>query len=287
MAEIFYPRHIYFNDDFPFCITRWVHSADDVSESVLHRREFWKIFYVIAGFGDFLVNGRRYPLHEGSVIVSHPDSRTTFHIVSKELHVCNILFLPGLIGGELAGLENHFDFFSIFRPEEPKMTELYVADLDHHLRRIIHDLEREFRRRESNYRTVIRMRLVELLVALSRRCEQNFRKSPDENAVQYLIRRIDDGFGEPLDLEILSRETGIGKTRLCLLFRRATGETIMEMLRRRRLEEARKLLISSDIPIIEICCRAGFRDLSHFYHLFQRKFGITPLACRNSPDSIV
>ena len=280
MKDVFYPRHIYFSDDFPFCINRWIHTAADVNESIFHRRAFWKIFYVIAGSGEFLINSQRYELHANSVIVCHPDSRTTFHLRSPELHVCNIIFLPALIEEELRRLENHFDFFSIFSPEEPRMTELYVSDLDNRLRKIIHDLEQEFRRKESNYRTVIRMRLIELLVVLSRRCEQCFQKDPRKNVVQYLQQRIHDHFNGELDLDLLAHETGIGKTRLCLLFRRATGNTIMNALRKRRLAEARNLLCSTDAPIADICFRCGFQDLSHFYHLFRKEYDLTPLACR-------
>lgn len=286
--EIFYPRHRYFTEGFPFFIGRCFHNSEAVNESVFHRRDFWKITYYFSGNGEYLLNDRRYPIRDGSVVVSHPRSRTTCRILSGELGLYNILFLPELLDDELKKMENSFDFFSIFHPEEPASSDLYVTDTDRGLRGIVYALYREFRRREPNYRTMIRLRLAELLIAVSRRSIRCYRESTDANVVEYITRRIEHGFRGTLTLETLAVESGISKTRLCLLFRRGTGETVMGALRRRRLHEARRLLAAAPaLPVVEVALKSGFNDLSHFYHLFSREFGITPLEYRrkkNGPE---
>lgn len=276
----FYSRREFFSDDFPFHVERFRHTPDKINASVLHRRDFWKIAYVLFGECEFIVNDRRFPCQAGTAILSHPDSRTSFHIISGQMGVCNVLFLPELIAAELAGLEDNFDFFSIFLPNEPELTELYVLDEQKRLWPIIEDLEREYRRREANHRTVIRMRLVELLAVLARASVRRFRSPSTNRIVDYIDRWIERGFRRKLDLDALADDTGVGKTRLCLLYRRARGQTIMGALRGRRLAEARALLTDSDAPIIEVCHRAGFSDLSHFYHCFARDTGLSPAEYR-------
>ena len=44
-------------------------------------------------------------------------------------------------------MENSFGFFSIFHPEEPAFSDLYVTDTDRGLRGIVCALRRKFRRR--------------------------------------------------------------------------------------------------------------------------------------------
>jgi len=280
MTELIYPRYKFFLRDFPFCIQHCLNTPDDINESVLHRREFWKITYIISGSGEYLINGVRRPLHSGTTIVCHPKSLTTFNITSGSLELFNLLFLPEIFANEFAGLENRFDFFSILRPSEPRLLDHYIVDADRRIRRIIQDIALEFRRRASNYRTVIRLRLAELLLVIARRGEQEFYAASDADVVQYIQRRIDLCYQEQLTLERFSVETGIGKSRLCLLFRRVTGATIMDALRQRRLHEAKHLLETTDFPIIEICYKIGFNDLSHFYRRFSAEYEMTPAAVR-------
>lgn len=130
-----------------FFIGRCFHNSEAVSESVFHRRDFGKITCYFSGNGEYLLNDRRYPIRDGSVVVSHPRFRTTCRTLSGELGLYNILFLPELIDDELKKMENSFGFFSIFHPEEPAFSDLYVTDTDRGLRGIVCALRRKFRRR--------------------------------------------------------------------------------------------------------------------------------------------
>lgn len=114
---------------------------------MFHRRDFGKITCYFSGNGEYLLNDRRYPIRDGSMVVSHPRFRTTCRTLSGELGLYNILFLPELIDDELKKMENSFGFFSIFHPEEPAFSDLYVTDTDRGLRGIVCALRRKFRRR--------------------------------------------------------------------------------------------------------------------------------------------
>ena len=130
-----------------FFIGRCFHNSEAVSESVFHRRDFGKITCYFSGNGEYLLNDRRYPIRDGSMVVSHPRFRTTCRTLSGKLGLYNILFLPELIDDELKKMENSFGFFSIFPPEEPAFSDLYVTDTDRGLRGIVCALRRKFRRR--------------------------------------------------------------------------------------------------------------------------------------------
>ncbi len=45
---------------------------------------------------------------------------------------------------------------------------------------------------------------------------------------------------------------------------------------------ASKLLRSQDVPIAQIAYQSGFNDVSHFNHLFKRRFGVAPSGYRHS-----
>jgi AraC-like DNA-binding protein len=63
-------------------------------------------------------------------------------------------------------------------------------------------------------------------------------------------------------------------------FRAWMGLTPREYLRRYRLELARRLLETTDLPIAHIADRCGFESLSHFTRTFKNAFGTPPARYR-------
>lgn len=59
-------------------------------------------------------------------------------------------------------------------------------------------------------------------------------------------------------------------------YRELTGLTPMEDLRQLRLEAARDLLLTTDLPLKAIAPRTGLSDEYHLSRLFRRAFGIAP-----------
>ena len=63
-------------------------------------------------------------------------------------------------------------------------------------------------------------------------------------------------------------------------FRSAVGETPHQYLRARRIERAKELLVTTPMPITEICDAIGFQSLGSFSSLFRRLTGETPAEYR-------
>jgi AraC-like DNA-binding protein len=87
-------------------------------------------------------------------------------------------------------------------------------------------------------------------------------------------------FTEPLTLAALAELAGVHPVHLAATFRRHTGCTVGQYLRRLRVDEARRLLLDSDAPLAEVALAAGFADQSHLTRLFKRQVGLTPAAFR-------
>ena len=65
------------------------------------------------------------------------------------------------------------------------------------------------------------------------------------------------------------------------------ARTPMEYLKRRRLEEARHLLVTTDGPMSEVAARVGFANQFHFSREFKAAFGATPSAYRATHGDLV
>jgi AraC-like DNA-binding protein len=68
------------------------------------------------------------------------------------------------------------------------------------------------------------------------------------------------------------------------------GSSVMTYVRSRRLEHARRELVSTSLTVSELAARWHFTDSSHFIRAYRRRFGDTPAALRRavagqSPDA--
>ena len=76
------------------------------------------------------------------------------------------------------------------------------------------------------------------------------------------------------------RRAGCGYEHASRLFRRAYGSTPIGFVHSFRLETARELLATTDLPIAECGSRAGIGNPSYFGRLFRRTFGLSPVEFR-------
>lgn len=59
-------------------------------------------------------------------------------------------------------------------------------------------------------------------------------------------------------------------------FKAATGSTLMDHVQNLRVEEAKRLLETTDTPVDDISFSVGYEDPSFFRRLFKRRTGLTP-----------
>jgi AraC family transcriptional regulator len=85
---------------------------------------------------------------------------------------------------------------------------------------------------------------------------------------------------QPVTADDLARRHRMHPAYLARAYRRATGEGIAEVQRRRRVEAASRLLRFTAQPLAEIAVAAGFCDQSHMNRCFRAVLGRTPLVVR-------
>ena len=67
----------------------------------------------------------------------------------------------------------------------------------------------------------------------------------------------------------------------------ATGETPHELVRRRRLEVACRLLREDVLSLGQIASTTGFSDQAHLSRTFKRAFGVSPSQWRRRESTLV
>ena len=102
------------------------------------------------------------------------------------------------------------------------------------------------------------------------------RKKKKINAIENLLKWIDDHYAEKIDLNDLSTVCRLNKKYLCHSFKEITGDTPINYINKIRIENACRELKSTHKTITEIAVENGFNDPSYFARIFKKEKGVSP-----------
>ncbi len=141
---------------------------------------------------------------------------------------------------------------------------------------------------ETSYSYFIHARITEILcgfAVLSSSDDKTHFTNFSEDFPSYLTimeELIHNHSSEPYSLNYFENKLGISKYRLCREYHAAYGVSPIQDLNHIRLQNAKKLLLTSSLQIQEISSSVGFDDVTHFIRLFKRETGYTPGQFRQS-----
>jgi two-component system response regulator YesN len=105
---------------------------------------------------------------------------------------------------------------------------------------------------------------------------------PAVSEIQYYIaRRYMDNFS----LGDLAARFSISENYLGELFKKHTGDTMVNFIRSVRMENAARLLKYTDKPLKEAAWECGFPEISYFGRSFKSHFGIAPAQFRHGSNA--
>lgn len=81
---------------------------------------------------------------------------------------------------------------------------------------------------------------------------------------------------ERLSIAAIASELGVSRNHFFVAFREATGVSPYQWLLNQRIDRARRLLRTTDLPLAQIAMHCGFSDQSHFTRIFGRIEGMSP-----------
>lgn len=85
---------------------------------------------------------------------------------------------------------------------------------------------------------------------------------------------------QTLSLVSVSNEIAVSPNYLSALIKKSTGSTFIDLLSKKRIMEAKELLLYSNLKIREIAEKCGYSDQHYFSYCFKKYTGMSPNACR-------
>ena len=126
-----------------------------------------------------------------------------------------------------------------------------------------------------------------LILQILSEASQFYRSAEASSIIaEQIFRFIAEHYHESISTADIAHEMNRNPDYIGRCFKDAHGYTITEEINRRRIREAERLLLDTDLNLNEIAAQCGFNGYGYFRKLFMRKNGITPGKFRRSLSRI-
>lgn len=257
-------------------------------DPVLHTHDYIELVYALSGTGVHEINGVEYAVKKGDLLFINVGQTHRFTSTRDRLYV-NFLIKPKFISSELVDHENVMDFLSLSLFDE---FQGYVTDStpvvtfkrgdSAEVEFIVKRMIQEFQKKRLGYNIILNSYMKILFAKM-------FREMQSGNGSGYLafrglapelIQYIDENCFGKLTLTELAEKTFYNPAYFSRLFKQCYGKTLTEYMQEKRVQEASRLLLDTDLSIEEICHKVGYSDKGTFYSIFKAQQSLTPKAFR-------
>ncbi|MCK6190074.1 MULTISPECIES: GlxA family transcriptional regulator [unclassified Pseudomonas] len=104
--------------------------------------------------------------------------------------------------------------------------------------------------------------------------------SPQETAITRVQNRVLEHLAQPFTIESMAQLAGMSARHFSRLFAKEVQMTPMAFLQGARIDRARQLLETTDLPLKTVAFHAGFGSVRHMRFLFSEKLGLNPTQYR-------
>ncbi|MGL5314103.1 MAG: helix-turn-helix transcriptional regulator [Peptostreptococcaceae bacterium] len=98
-----------------------------------------------------------------------------------------------------------------------------------------------------------------------------------KRAVEYTMKN----YTSDITVDILCKELNINKSYFCKLFKEDTGYTYSNYLNIFRIEKSKKLLLNTNMSLLDIAIAVGFNSQNYFTMVFKKITNMTPTVYRS------
>lgn len=112
------------------------------------------------------------------------------------------------------------------------------------------------------------------------------KEKENDDIIRQVERYLEENFRDPIRLHRLADRFYLTGPYLSTLFRQKNGQTINQFVRDLRMQACARLLVETNRPIKDIAFEIGYPQLSHFYQIFKKYYGVSPSDYRNEHISL-
>ena len=254
-------------------------------KNTIHRHDHtnYEMMYVHAGEVVHTFDKDTVRMREGDLLIIAPGEFHTVEPCNEDAIAVNIICENEFMEKELAQLIN------TCAPVNDMRRHLFLQSRnDTNARAIADMLISEFLDPDISSMNLIKCHLASLINALYRVYGANdghvyLKGNGEKGDISYIFSYIQNHYAT-VTLAELARVFGYDNYYLSKVIRKQLGATFIELKHYFCVEEAKRLLKTTNMTVREVSEHVGFNNMSYFYKIFAESCGVTPAEYRIKED---
>lgn len=243
-----------------------------------------RLFYIISGEGEIFIGNQHYHLKDNSLFfccagnIYKIKSKNGMSLISInfDLSQANNMYInpfPPAVPDEKLDI-----FKDTVSDSEILNSHIHFLDVPKfysQTRKIFY----EFSEKKIHFREISGAVLKEILIDIHRKALENTTASV--NSINTVIDYINLNFSKEITNQDLASLSGYHEYHLNRLFLRHTGTSMHNYILNMRINEAKRLILNTDLSLNTIAENVGFKSYTHFSSYFKKVLELSPIAYRN------
>lgn len=251
------------------------HTMDEkprAADFQMHAHEWMEIFYLISGKCSYLVEGSRYEVQPGDILIMRAAETHMPEIGEDESYErIAIHFSPSLLEAIPGGEKLLKPFMD--RPLGHRNHYACSGEGDERLRAAFGAFDFEG---IADVKLNLMSRLLMFLTVLCSVYEkQNVAGSVGDSFQSQLVAYVNEHLFEDISLQSIADAFYRSRSQISRVFRQSTGSPLWEYVTIKRLLSAQAML-QRGVSASDACLACGFSDYSSFFRAYRARFGHSP-----------
>jgi AraC-like DNA-binding protein/mannose-6-phosphate isomerase-like protein (cupin superfamily) len=277
-------------------INRWK-SQEIGPKKPCYHGNLHEIVFVFNGKGTYIINDKEYPVNKRDVVLIKPNEvhkysdSSDIECISLHFSFSHLDLVKNSIEKTVYNnCEDEFlEFLTDHYPEIHKITATEGSQI---LNRA-HHLFLEFQSPSPGSKLMISLYFIEILVLLARNYLYGKKgdnlipehiKTRNDIMVKQILQYLDTNYAKRINPTDLFKNYYMHPNYCRYIFKKAIGSSLSHCILKKRMTEAKRLLIETNLPIKEIAEKVGVNDYFYFLRAFKEVHGITPNSLRKAPS---
>lgn len=277
--------------DYPFRISEQVLKKSDNCKDSFHWHSFFEITYIHKGCGNYYVNGQKYDVSDGDIIIFNNVEPHGWNVCDEDMKALVMVFASEFVAERTSIFDLEYLYPFVERGSNFRNKISKEDSITSEIGKMIMEIHGEWKAKHTGYKLMIKANVLRILTLLIRYSQDETKSSKELQQKKLEMKRLQDAFDyiamnycEKLTLNEVAESVHMSPNYFSSYFGKVTNSTFSEYLVSLRLKKAKELMRTTTLSSKEIAAKCGFCNMSNFYRLFKKQSGISPRDKRKNQE---
>lgn len=239
-----------------------------------HHHTECELSVFISGSGIYSVHGKTYNFSSGDIFLFGSNEAHCIIDIHEQIDLLNIQFEPRFLWENPENTE----LLNLFAARNSKFSHKFTDDT--HLYNLILNIEKEISEKQPCYNITTKCLLLSALTHMVRNYDYIDENKVIHSSASESLKKATDyiniNFSQQITLKDIADVACMSDTYFSAVFKKYNGISPWDYITIKRVENAVKMIQSTNLTKLEIAEKCGFSSSSNFYKMFVKITGKKP-----------